>query len=278
MALTMPRTSPVEARSGAPDVALRPDPPQPLVPRVAVGHPVADVAHAPVEDAGARGARERVLDVRHEAAVDEPGDRPQPAPVHELGHGGVLDPQRPRQAQHELAEEGLPARRRRPRDEVAERLLDPPVTHGPLGDVGQVGQGHLALHEVVHRARADGLDGHALAAVARHDHHRRHGAGRLAAQEVEPLPVRQQPVGDHEVGRDRPVEGRAGRVHGLGHRDDEVPGPPLEGAARELRVARLVLDEQDAEGLPAHSRPRVSENGKSAVRARDGRPFGDGRR
>ena len=258
-----------------PHVALRPDPPQPLVPRVAVGHAVADVTDAPVEDVGARGARERVLDVGHEAAVDEPGHRPQVSPVHELGHGGVLDPQRPRQAQHQLAEEGLPARGRRPRDEVAERLLDPPVPHGPLGDVRQVGQGHLALHEVVHGARADGFDGHALAPVARHDHHRRHRARRRAAEEVEPLPVREQPVGDHQVGRDRPVEGGASRVHGLGHRDDEVPGPRLEGAARELRVTRLVLDEQDAERLPAHPRPRPSENGKAAVSARDGPPRGD---
>ena len=117
---------------------------------------------------------------------------------------------------------------------------------------GRSASADLALHDVVHGAGADRLDGYALAPVARHDHDRRHRAGRLAAEEVQPLAVGEQPVGDHQVGRRRPVERHPRGVHGLGHGHHEVPGPPLEGAARQLGVARLVLDEQDAERLCGH--------------------------
>ena len=179
IALTSPSTRPEEARSARADVALRAHAGEAGVVRVALGDAVADVAHAAVEDVRARRARELVLDVAGEAAVDEARERPDPAGRGHLGDRGVLDPQRPREAQDELAEERLPARQRRAGDEVAQRLLDSPLAHGALGHVRQVGERDLALHEVVDRARPDRLDGHALAAVARHDHDRRHRPRRL---------------------------------------------------------------------------------------------------
>ncbi len=93
------------------------------------------------------------------------------------------------ETQHQLAEQGV-ARRARPGDEVVEGLLDAPQADGALGQVRQVRERQLALDDVVDGARADRFDGDALAAVAGHDHDRRHRRGRLAAQQVQPLAVR----------------------------------------------------------------------------------------
>ena len=243
---------PAGAEEGGAHVALRPQAPQHFVVRELIGDPVTHVADRPVQHVPARGPWERILDVLDEAPVDAPCQGSQPVPGNDLGHGGVLDSQSARQPQYDRLEEGLscPARTS---GNVTEGVLYSPLPEGPIRNVGEVGQGRLALHDVVGSARAHDLHGHPLAALAGHDHHWRQRPLRAATEKVDTLPVGEPPVGDDDVRRRFGLEGPPGRLHRRPATvtDGKAAGPGIESPPGQLGVSGVVLHQEHLERAQA---------------------------
>jgi len=119
-----------------------------------------------------------------------------------------------------------------------------PLPKRALGDERHLGQGDLGLDHVVEDAGLHRLHRHLLVAVAGHHHHRVGGEALAGGDQLHAVAVREPQVGDHQrrhLGRDP----GAGLLEPVDGGQAERLGEALEGAADQLGVSLLVLDEQD---------------------------------